>query len=222
MASNIPTKKLMASNISLSLPSHDSIVPPPSDMATVSHPSNQNSFKTALKFRLKFNPNHLSIPKVSDGSETSPTCLDQKSLKISDGPLVDEKIHASPDSNPSQKKSLKIKFRVKRSNISIPPSIVKGGDAEEINATEPCKEESLLVVAQASLDEPAVANKKQKKRLFSLTLPRKEILEDVAAFEALSGGKRLRRPRKRDPPRSAADQRRLDRLFPGFEYLGFH
>ncbi|KAK8713209.1 hypothetical protein V6N13_148431 [Hibiscus sabdariffa] len=216
----------MSSNISLSLPSHDSIVPLLSDMVTVSHPSNQNSSKIAIKFRLKFNPNHLSIPKVADRSETSPTCSDQKSLKISDGPLVDEKIHASPDSNPSQKKSPKIKFCVKRNNISIPSSIVKGGDAGEINATEAkiaaCKEESLLVVAQASLDEPAVANKNQKKRLFSLTLPRKKISEDVAAFEALSSGKRLRRPRKRDPPRSAADQRRLDRLFPGFEYLGFH
>ncbi|KAL4354917.1 hypothetical protein GQ457_06G014400 [Hibiscus cannabinus] len=183
MASNIPTKKLMASNISLSLPSHDSIVPPLSDMATVSHPSNQNSSKTALKFRLKFNPNHLSIPKVADGSKTSPTCSDQKSLKISDGPLVDEKIHASPDSNPSQKKSPKIKFRVKRSNISIPSSIVKGADAGEINATEAktpaCKEESSLVVAQASIGEPAVANKNQKKRLFSVTLPRNKILEDV-------------------------------------------
>ncbi|KAK8713236.1 hypothetical protein V6N13_148458 [Hibiscus sabdariffa] len=231
MASNIPTKKLIASNISLSLPSHDSTVPPLCDMATVSHPLNQNSSKTALKFRLKFNPNHLSIPKVADGSETSPTCSDQKSLKISDCPFVDEKTNGSPVSKTSQKKSPKIKFRVKRSNISIPSSIVKEVDAGsivagEINVTEPntpaCKEESLLMVAQASIDDAAVANKNQKKRLFSVTLPRQKILEDVAAIEARSGGKRLRRPRKRDPPRSAADQRRLDRLFPGFEYLGFH
>ncbi|KAK8590060.1 hypothetical protein V6N12_024444 [Hibiscus sabdariffa] len=119
-----------------------------SDMAICSHPSNQNSSRTALKFCLKFNPNHLSIPK--------------------------------------------------RSNISIPSSIVNGGDdgsivAGEINAIEPkkpaCKEESLLVVdyppTQASVDEPAVmntthvpeaavANKNQKKRLFSVTLPRRD------------------------------------------------
>ncbi|KAK8590083.1 hypothetical protein V6N12_024466 [Hibiscus sabdariffa] len=148
-------------------------------MVICSHPSNQTSSRTTLKFRLKFNPNHLSIPKVVDstvinGSETSPTSSDKKSLKISDGPFVDEKINGtkpSPVSNPSQKKSPKIKFRVKRSKISIPSSIVKGGDAGsivagEINATEPkkpaCKEVSLLVVdyssTQASIDEPAVMN----------------------------------------------------------------
>ncbi|KAK9042537.1 hypothetical protein V6N11_017606 [Hibiscus sabdariffa] len=73
------------------------------------------------------------------------------------------------------KKSPKIKFRVKSSNISIHSSIFKGDAgpiiAGEINATKPkthaCKEESLLVVdyqpTQAYIDEPAVANKNQKK-----------------------------------------------------------
>ncbi|KAK8593766.1 hypothetical protein V6N13_042665 [Hibiscus sabdariffa] len=80
--------------------------------------------------------------------------------------------------------------------------MVKEGDAEsaEINAS---KAESLLVVdSHASVDQPitsvpeAVRKDKKKCRL-SLTLPREDIEEDITAFEALSGGKRLRRPRKR-------------------------
>ncbi|KAK8713210.1 hypothetical protein V6N13_148432 [Hibiscus sabdariffa] len=132
----------MTSNISLSLPCHDSIVPPLSDMAIVSHPSNQNSSKRVLKFHLKLNPNHISSPKVADstvinGSKTSPTSSYQKSLKI------------------------------KGTEPSDAGPIIAG----EINATKPkthaCKEESLLVVdyqpTQAYIDEPAVANKNQKK-----------------------------------------------------------
>ncbi|KAK8627954.1 hypothetical protein V6N13_063669 [Hibiscus sabdariffa] len=64
---------------------------------------------------------------------------------------------------------------------------------------------------------PGSLKKDKKKRRLSLTLPREDIEEDIAAFEASSGGKRLRRRRKRGQPRSNADQRRLDRLFPDFD-----
>ncbi|KAL4376543.1 hypothetical protein GQ457_02G027750 [Hibiscus cannabinus] len=130
---------------------------------------------------------------------------------------------ASQSQPQPHKKSHKLKFRVKSSSntdISNHYSMVKEGDAEsvEINAS---KAESLLVVdSHASVDQiqPITSVKKdKKKRRLSLTLPREDIEEDIAAYEASSGGKRLRRRRKRDQPRSNADQRRLDRLFPDFD-----
>ena len=57
------------------------------------------------------------------------------------------------------------------------------------------------------------SKKKEKKRIRLVS--KEDIEEDIAAIEALTGVKRLRRPKKRNN----VDQKKLDRLIPGLEYI---
>ncbi|KAB2072486.1 hypothetical protein ES319_A07G019500v1 [Gossypium barbadense] len=102
----------------------------------------------------------------------------------------------SPLVNPS-------KFDVKN-NTKFPDNPSVTGKDDESDTQQP---------SRAPTVRPA--KNKQKKRRFSVVLTREEIEDDIAAIEALAGGKRLRRPKNRDPSCNRTDRRHIDHLFPG-------
>ncbi|KAB2019745.1 hypothetical protein ES319_D07G017900v1 [Gossypium barbadense] len=188
-------KTNMASLIPLSDPSSNFSVSsqnpvlPNSDFVSATNNSSpiQNSPKNMSKFRIKI-PRHLFI-----ATKENPNPITE--------PLIDDTS----------------KFIKNNSKIVDDPSVV-GKDDESESSAVVLKVKSLPVIDTQSPPRATTVplkKHKQKKRQFSVVLTREEIEEDIVAIEALAGGKRLRRPKIRDPPYNRTDRRRIDLLFPG-------
>lgn len=184
----------MASLVPPSYPSNFSVpsqnpVLPNSDFVSATSNSSPipNSPKNMLKFRIKI-PHHLFVA-TKENQNT---------------------IAEPPIDNPSN-------FIKNNSKILDDPSVIVKDDETESTGVV-LKVKSLPVIDTQSPPRAATApfvKNKQKKRKFSVVLTREEIEEDIVAIEALAGGKRLRRPKTRDPPYNRTDRRRFDLLFPG-------
>ena len=138
---------------------------------------------------------------------------------ISDIPVTaDPSMHEKPSESNKKKPKIVLKFR----RLKDKPSIMAEENGSE--ATTSKEHLSCLKVIERQPDDdqnnkivpqlPKKPSKKKEKKRIRL-VSKEDIEEDIAAIEALTGVKRLRRPKKRNN----VDQKQLDRLIPGLEYI---